>query len=36
MRWELVVAVHDLLVDADRVVIIKWGIASEHLKDEDS
>lgn len=36
MRWELVIAVHDLLVDTDRVVIVKWGIASEHLKDEDS
>ena len=36
VRRELVVAVHDLLVDADRVVIVEGRIASEHLINEDA
>lgn len=33
---ELVVAIHDLLVDAQRVVIVERWVACQHLKDENA
>lgn len=36
MRWELIVTIHDLLIDSDWIVIIEWRVASEHFKNENS
>jgi hypothetical protein len=36
MGWELIVAIHDLLVNAKRVVIIERRVASKHFEDENS
>ena len=33
---ELIVSIHDLLVDAERVVIIEGWVASKHLKNKDT
>ena len=34
MGWELVVTVHDLLVDAHWIVIIKGRVAGQHFEYE--
>lgn len=34
VRWKLVVAVHDFLVDAEWVVIVEGWVAGKHFEDE--
>ena len=36
MRRELVVSIHDFLVDAHRIIIVERWIAGEHLENEDA
>lgn len=36
VRWEFVVAVHDLLINAEWVVIVERRVTSQHLKNQDS
>ena len=36
VRREFVVAVHNLLINAERIIVIEWRIASEHLENEYS
>jgi hypothetical protein len=36
MWRELIVAVHDFLVNSKWIIIIKWRITSEHLENEYS
>lgn len=36
MRRELIVAIHDFLVDSHRVVVVEGRVASEHLEHEDA
>jgi len=35
MWWKLVVAIHDLLVDSERIVIIERWISSEHFENKN-
>ena len=36
MWWKFIIAIHDLLVNAHRVVIVERWITSKHLKNKDT
>ena len=36
VRWEFVISVHDLLIDADGIVVVERRVSSEHLENENT